>query len=103
MTVVEHSADDEALLERAMALCSDAELDGESGEAVGEPTECALVNDANKAGMPKTKLKEEYPRIGEAPFDSMRKMMTTVHQTSDGKIVQFSKGAPDEILKRTLR
>ena len=100
MTVVEHSADDEALLERAMALCSDAELDGESGEAVGEPTECALVNDANKAGMPKTKLKEEYPRIGEAPFDSMRKMMTTVHQTSDGKIVQFSKGAPDEILKR---
>ena len=100
MTVVEHSADDEALLERAMALCSDAELDGESGEAVGEPTECALVNDANKAGMPKTKLKEEYPRIGEAPFDSMRKMMTTVHQASDGKIVQFSKGAPDEILKR---
>ena len=100
MTVVEHSADDEALLERAMALFSDAELDRESGEAVGEPTECALVNDANKAGMPKTKLKEEYPRIGEAPFDSMRKMMTTVHQASDGKIVQFSKGAPDEILKR---
>ena len=103
MTVVEHSADDETLLEKAMALCSDAELDEECGEAVGEPTECALVNDANKNGMPKPQLKAEYERIGEAPFDSMRKMMSTVHRTGDGKVVQFSKGAPDEILKRCTR
>jgi len=100
MTVVKHSADDEKLLKIAMALSSDAELDGESGQAVGEPTECALVNDAVKAGMPKTQLKKEYPRVGEAPFDSMRKMMSTIHQTEDGRIVQFTKGAPDVVLGR---
>ena len=100
MTVVEHVADDEKLLETAMALCSDAELDRDSGEAVGEPTECALVNDAAKNGLPKPELEKEYERVGEAPFDSMRKMMSTVHRTPDNKIIQFTKGAPDEILKR---
>lgn len=100
MTVVEHSADDEKILETAMALCSDASIDPDTGEAAGEPTECALVNDANKNGLPKTKLMEEYPRIGEAPFDSMRKMMSTVHKTKDGRMIQFTKGAPDEMLKR---
>lgn len=100
MTVVEHVADDEKLLETAMALCSDAELDRDSGEAVGEPTECALVNDAAKNGLPKPELEKEYERVGEAPFDSMRKMMSTVHRMPDNKIIQFTKGAPDEILKR---
>ena len=103
MTVVEHRGDDERLLETAMALCSDAELDPDSDEAVGEPTECALVNDANKNGLPKTQLKKDYVRVGEAPFDSMRKMMSTVHQTKDGKILQFTKGAPDEVLKRCTK
>ncbi|MFQ8722015.1 cation-translocating P-type ATPase [Enterocloster sp.] len=102
MTVVEHAADDEKMLEIAMALCSDAELDADTGEAVGEPTECALVNDANKNSMPKPELKAQYERIGEAPFDSMRKMMSTVHRSADG-IIQFTKGAPDEILKRCTR
>ena len=100
MTVVEHAADDEKTLETAMALCSDAALDPDTNEAVGEPTECALVNDAAKNGMPKPQLMEEYPRIGEAPFDSMRKMMSTVHKAKDGRIIQFTKGAPDEVLKR---
>ena len=98
MTVVEHAADDEKKLEICMALCSDAELDPDSKEAVGEPTECALVNDAYKNGMPKNELKQAYARIGEAPFDSMRKMMSTVHE-HDGQIIQFTKGAPDEVLK----
>lgn len=99
MTVVEHRGSDEKLLAMAMSLCSDAES-GEDGEAVGEPTECALVNYANKLGMPKYQLKAEYERIGEAPFDSMRKMMSTVHRLPDGGVVQYTKGAPDEILKR---
>ena len=99
MTVVEHVADDEKALETAMALCSDAEYDADAGEAVGEPTECALVNDAAKNGMIKTQLKEEYVRVGEAPFDSLRKMMSTVHETKDHQIIQFTKGAPDEVLK----
>lgn len=98
MTVVKHAGEDDNRLAMAMALCSDAEL-GEDGFAVGEPTECALVNDANKLGMPKYDLKEKYPRVGEAPFDSMRKMMSTIHRTDDGGIVQFTKGAPDVVLK----
>ncbi|MBQ4087080.1 MAG: cation-translocating P-type ATPase [Clostridia bacterium] len=99
MTVVEHFAEDETRLVTAMALCSDAEL-GEDGFAVGEPTECALVNDAKEKSLPKPELKNAYPRIDEAPFDSMRKMMSTVHKAADGKLVQFTKGAPDEVLKR---
>lgn len=98
MTVVEHTGDDEQQLASAMALCSDAQLD-EKKEAVGEPTECALVNYAYQLGMDKEDLKREYVRIGEAPFDSVRKMMSTVHKAPDGAICQFTKGAPDEVLK----
>lgn len=99
MTVVEHTGQDEKMLASAMSLCNDAQLD-EKQEAVGEPTEAALVNYAWKVGLDKNQLKAEYVRIGEAPFDSMRKMMSTVHRMSDGKVIQFTKGAPDEILKR---
>ena len=97
MTVVQHAADDENLLMRAMALCSDAKYDTEAGEAVGEPTECALVNDAARHGMTDAELSGAYSRIAEAPFDSMRKMMSTIHKTADG-LVQFTKGAPDVVL-----
>ncbi len=99
MTVVEHSTTDEELLVCAMACCSDAKLD-ENNEAVGEPTECALVNDAFKLGMHDRDLAKNYRRIDEAPFDSMRKMMTTIHERENGEIIQFTKGAPDEVIKR---
>jgi Ca2+-transporting ATPase len=98
MTVVEEWAPDRALLARAMALASDAEM-GEDGRAVGEPTECALVEYAAKNGLKKPDLKVEYPRAAEAPFDSVRKMMSTVHAHGDA-FVQFTKGAPDEVLAR---
>ncbi|NTV77774.1 MAG: calcium-translocating P-type ATPase, PMCA-type [Clostridiales bacterium] len=97
MTVVEHFGDNVKELAKAMALCSDAEL-SEDNKATGEPTECALVNFAYEEGLPKNELKEANPRRGEAPFDSMRKMMSTVHETKEG-ILQYTKGAPDEILK----
>ncbi len=97
MTVVDHYGDDEALIAKAMALCCDAEID-DAGEVTGEPTEAALVNYANTLGLNKNDLVANAPRIGEAPFDSGRKMMSTVHNTADG-IVQYTKGAPDEILK----
>lgn len=100
MTVVEHYGDDEKLLANAMSLCSDAEYDVEKGEATGEPTECALVNYASTLDLDKNVQKTFYPRIGEIPFDSMRKMMTTVHRDQEGAIVQYTKGAPDEIVKR---
>ncbi len=95
MTVVEHSADDEKYLALAMSLCSDAKLD-ESNNAVGEPTECALVNDSYALGM--TDEEKKYVRIGEAPFDSSRKMMSVVCKNGN-ELVQFTKGAPDEVLK----
>ena len=103
MTVVDHYGDDEALLANAMSLCSDAEFDTEAGTAVGEPTECALVNYAEKLGLSKNTQKNVFVRVGEVPFDSGRKMMTTVHTTEDGKTVQFTKGAPDELLKRCTK
>ena len=98
MTVVDHYGNDEKLLATAMALCSDAELD-EEGNVTGEPTEAALVAYANTLDLKKYDLKASSPRVGEAPFDSGRKMMSTIHNT-DGKFVQFTKGAPDEILRR---
>ena len=96
MTVVDHYGDDEKLLATAMSLCSDANVT--DGMTVGEPTECALVNYAHKLGLDKPALEVSEPRVGEAPFDSMRKMMSTVHQTNHG-IIQYTKGAPDEVLR----
>ena len=97
MTVVNHelAAPEEKLL-AGMALCSDAKWDEEAGEAVGEPTECALVNDAAKMGM--KGLDEEHPRVGEAPFDSGRKMMSVVVEEADGNFEQYTKGAPDVVV-----
>lgn len=99
MTVVKEYTNDSETLAKIMALCSDAEYDLEKQDAIGEPTECALVNYAYKLGYDKNVLNNEYPRVGEVPFDSMRKMMTTVH-SNDGVYLQCTKGAPDEILKR---
>lgn len=101
MTVVEHYGDDEKLLAQGMALCTDVNIDSE-GNLVGEPTEAALVAYALSLEMNKNDLLKAAPRVGEAPFDSMRKMMTTVHKTADG-ILQFTKGAPDEILKNCTK
>ena len=100
MTVVDHYGDDETLLATAMSLCSDAEFDVNENTAVGEPTECALVNYAQKLGLDKNVQKTQLVRIGEVPFDSGRKMMSTVHKDEKGSLIQFTKGAPDEVLKR---
>ena len=101
MTVVDHYGESENLLASAMALCSDAELAAD-GSVTGEPTEAALVAYAAKLGLKKTELKTKFPRVGEAPFDSGRKMMSTLHE-ANGKVVQYTKGAPDEILRRCTR
>ena len=97
MTVVE-SFGDEELVAKAMALCSDAALN-EENQAEGEPTECALVNFACKLGMKKQDLEGATPRVDEAPFDSGRKMMSTIHAV-DGGFVQYTKGGPDVVLAR---
>ncbi len=96
MTVVDSFGDNEADIARGMALCSDAFL-GADGTVTGEPTEAALVAWANKIGLKKGDMENEMARIGEAPFDSGRKMMSTVHD-KNGEFVQYTKGAPDVVL-----
>ena len=97
MTVVDEYTVDKNLLATAMALCSDATIKQGEEFSTGEPTECALVNYANKLGLPKYELESKQPRIGEAPFDSNRKMMSTIHP-SDNKYIQYTKGALDVML-----
>ena len=97
MTVVEHIGETLSVAS-AMALCSDAVLNDED-QAEGEPTECALVNFACSVGAKKRDLEKKSPRIDEAPFDSARKMMSTVHKSGEG-FVQYTKGAPDALLSR---
>ena len=97
MTVVDHIGETK-LVATAMALCSDAILNDEN-QAEGEPTECALVNFAYSVGLPKAQLEKAAPRVDEAPFDSGRKMMSTIHDLG-GSYVQYTKGGPDVVLAR---
>ncbi|MBR5783360.1 MAG: cation-translocating P-type ATPase [Clostridia bacterium] len=98
MTVVDYAGEDEKLAAKAMALCSDAEID-DKAEVTGEPTEAALVAWANSLSLNKNDLKAASPRVGEAPFDSGRKMMSTVH-SENGKHIQYTKGGTDVLLER---
>ena len=84
-------------------LCNDASLDKtpEGYKIVGDPTEGALITLGGKGGVSKEDINEKFPRIGEIPFDSDRKMMTTFHDNFfPEKIVSFTKGAPDIIISR---
>ena len=98
MTVVDFFGEDEKELAAAMALCSDAEID-ENGEVTGEPTEAALVVWSGKLGQDKNQLKKERARVMEAPFDSGRKMMSTIHEVN-GSYIQYTKGAPDVVVTK---
>ncbi len=88
---------------RAAALCTNARLEvqGEDWTVLGDPTEGALLAAAAKAGLRKEPLEQQYPRTGEIPFDSSRKMMTTLHQDQDKKRWAFTKGGLEEVLKRS--
>ncbi len=95
MTVVDCYGD-EMNTALAMTLCSDASLN-EDGTAQGEPTEAALVVWGSTHSIYRSELDKTMPRVGEAPFDSGRKMMSTLHQAANG-CLQFTKGAPDVVL-----
>ena len=103
MTVVRHETENLDAHVRTMALCSDATWGDAEQIAKGEPTEAALVTDAAKHGYTTSDLAASRPRIGEAPFDSKRKMMSVVVRTRSGRIIQHTKGAPDEILARCTK
>ncbi|NIQ05565.1 MAG: HAD-IC family P-type ATPase [Candidatus Korarchaeota archaeon] len=88
---------------RTFALCNNAELNHDEEEdrwyLVGDPTEGALLTFAHKGGIVKEEAEERYLRIHENPFDSARKMMSTVHKTPEKETVTFVKGAPEELLE----
>lgn len=84
-----------AILADGLSLCSDATVDH---GVYGDPTEIALVNFANLIGHHKDDLELNTPRVRELPFDSVRKMMSTLHKV-DNTFVQYTKGAMDNILK----
>lgn len=86
-------------LASSMALCSDASI--ENG-AYGDPTEIALIEFADRLGMPKSQLETVKPRTDEMPFDSVRKMMSTQHHSQSGKTLVYTKGALDQILKHCV-
>ena len=80
------------------ALCSDAVSEG--GKEIGDPTEVALTNLVRKFNLSELEIRKEYPRLSEIPFDSDRKLMSTLHEI-DGKIYMVTKGALDILLRRT--
>ncbi len=99
MTVVD-AFGDKSKIAVSMALCNDAELSEDKSGVIGEPTESALVRYAYELGYDKAELEAKTPRVAEAPFDSVRKMMSTIHKDHSGKFVQYTKGAPDELLRK---
>jgi calcium-translocating P-type ATPase len=90
--------EDENWVLKMMSLASNATIEDRDGEEVnsGDPTETAIIRLLQKKGFPKNKLGNAYPRIHEIPFDSSRKMMTTVHELDEGYI-SITKGAFDHL------
>jgi len=95
------SSGDYKLLREIMALCNDTHVKAD-GTLTGDPTETALVRKIMDCGVDFDKLSVDNPRVNEKPFDSVRKLMTTVHKTEEG-VKSYTKGAPDILLERCTR
>ncbi len=104
MKVVEIKAENPNFAMELAAMCTDSkiEINGGKVEVVGEPTEIALVEAAYINKLDKNKLYESMPRVDEIPFDSTRKMMTTIHKLENGKYRVITKGAPDILLHKCV-
>lgn len=82
---------------RLSILCNDStNIDGQE---IGDPTETALINIGDKVGVPAQRVRNAYPRLSEIPFDSDRKLMSTLHNLKDG-ITMITKGAVDVMMNR---
>ncbi len=92
---VAHS--DESLLVRASVLCNDSQC--KDGVEIGDPTETALINFANTKGLDDQVIRNDFPRISEIPFDSERKLMSTLNVVN-GENIMFTKGAADVLIGR---
>ena len=82
---------------RHSILCNDST--NKNGEEIGDPTETALINQGDKLGVPAETVREKYPRFSEVPFDSDRKLMSTLHNLK-GVSTMVTKGAVDVLLGR---
>jgi Ca2+-transporting ATPase len=96
---VKNQPDFQRLLQASL-LCN--EVREREGELRGDPTELSLVRMAQEIGLKKPELEKRLPRVGLVPFDSERKMMSTLHQLNGGKILVLTKGAPEAIFERCL-
>ncbi len=94
--VVQRPEEPLAQLLTVMAISNNVRF-ADDGE-IGDPTEIALLEAAALKGFLKQDLEKKYPRLAEIPFDSERKLMTTFHQWTDGKVLSITKGAPEKIL-----
>lgn len=101
-----HEASEELSLDnsllRSITFANDSELDNK-GELVGDPTETAMIKFAMDKGQDLKGELAKTPRIDEVPFDSGRKLMSTVHQLENGKYLVAVKGAPDQLIKRATK
>ena len=95
----------EKLLIRSAVLANDTEISGEEGreQTLGDPTETALADLGLKFGIDKEELDKSLPRVAEIPFDSQRKLMTTVHRLPEGGFLVAAKGGLDELLECCTR
>ncbi len=95
------------LLCRIGILCNDAELnfseDTNSWEIFGDPTEASLLVLGGKIGLWKKNILKEYPKINVLPFDSNRKMMSTIHKSPEGEYYAYVKGAPERVIERCTK
>ena len=85
------------LLLKIAVLCNNANYDGKN--VVGDPTEGALIVAAAKGRIQESEVEKQYPRVGEIPFSSERKRMTTIHDTPDGHPIAYMKGSPETVLQ----
>lgn len=87
---------------RSVVLANDTKID-QDGNLIGDPTETAFIQYAIDMGWDIKAYLEGYPRVAELPFDSERKLMSTIHPLEDGRFLVAVKGAPDQLLKRCTR
>ena len=99
MKVTEIKSNNKDLAIQYGALCTDCEIS--DNKVIGEPTEKAIVEKALEMGKNKKDIEKQMPRINEIPFNSNRKMMTTIHQNGN-KYIVITKGAPDILLERCI-
>lgn len=98
---VDHWSDDATLLMHIAVLANDSYIT-EEGTIAGDPTEAALILYSNDRGNPYDAIQRHYPRISELPFDSDRKLMSTLHNI-DGRQFMLTKGAPDVVFSRSQK